>query len=65
MKTVRLHMDHREHKNGKIIHHKAGSVVELPDDVADYISSAVRDKRMQDRITAASIPGTPEFKAEQ
>ena len=63
MRTVHLFMDHREHKDGKMIHYKAGEVVELPDEVADYIASAVVQTRVRTRERAIETPGTVERKA--
>ena len=63
MRTVHLFLDHREHKNGKMIHHKAGEIVDVPDDVADYIARAVVETRRRMREKARETPGTVERKA--
>jgi hypothetical protein len=60
VKTVRLYLDHTEHRDGKTIKHKAGEVVELPDDVADFIVRATLNKRASDQQIAENTPGTPE-----
>ena len=60
MKTVHLFLDHTEHRDGKTYKHKAGDVVELPDDVADFIVRATLNKRASDQQLAEKTPGTPE-----
>jgi len=57
---VRLFRDHYEHRDGKVIRHKKGSVVDLPDDVARYIVKAEIEQRKRLREEAAKWPGTPE-----
>ncbi|MGZ3297083.1 MAG: hypothetical protein ACXU9D_27900 [Xanthobacteraceae bacterium] len=62
MKTIRLFQDHTEHRDGKVIRHKAGQVVELPDDVADFIVRATLNLRAANKELAENTPGTPERK---
>ncbi len=57
---VRLLRDHYEHRDGKVILHKAGSTVDLPDNVAKYIVQSVVHEREQLRAKAKAIPGSPE-----
>lgn len=62
MKWVRLFQDHTEHRDGKVIKHKAGEVVELPDEVADFVSRATLSLRAARKEQAENMPGTPERK---
>ncbi len=57
---VRLLRDHYEHRDGKVIRHRAGTTVDLPDNVAQYIVRSVVEERTQLRAKAKAIPGSPE-----
>jgi len=57
---VRLFRDHIEHRDGKVIRHKKGSVVDLPDDIAQFINRAEIERRASLRKEAAKYPLTPE-----
>ena len=56
---VRLFRDHYEHRDGKVIRHRAGTVVDLPDDVAQFVNWAEIERRKSLRAEAAKYP-TPE-----
>lgn len=60
MKTVRLFQDHTEHRDGKVIKHKAGETVVLPDEVADFVVRATLHLRAAKQEWAENTPGTPE-----
>ncbi len=62
MRTVRLFQDHYEHKDGKVIRHRAGSVIELPDADAQHIARATIETRAATRELARTVRGTPESK---
>jgi hypothetical protein len=59
---VRLFRDHYEHKDGKVIRHRKGEVVDLPEAVVRYIATAEIEQRRRLRAEAAKYPGTPEHK---
>ncbi|MGZ3325702.1 MAG: hypothetical protein ACXU85_00995 [Xanthobacteraceae bacterium] len=60
MKTVRLYQDHTEHRDGKAIRHKAGSIIDLPDDEADFVIRATLSLRAANKALAENMLGTPE-----
>lgn len=60
MKTVRLFQNHDQHINGKVIRHKAGELVDLPDDEADFVIRATLGIRAARIELAENTPGTPE-----
>jgi hypothetical protein len=57
---VRLLRDHYEHKDGTVIHHLAGTTVELPNPIAEYINRSIIESRQITRELAAKQFGTPE-----
>lgn len=65
MKTIRLFHDHTEHRDGKVIRHKAGSEVTLPDEVADFIVRATLAQRASLAEQARATPCTPEYERDQ
>jgi hypothetical protein len=60
VKTVRLFQNHDQHKDGKVIRHPAGSVVDLPDEEADFVIRATLGVRAARLELAENTPGTPE-----
>lgn len=62
MKTVRLFQNHDQHKDGKVIRHPAGALVDLPDEEADFVIRATLGVRAARLELAENTPGTPERK---
>jgi hypothetical protein len=65
MKTTKLLMDHYENTSKGVIVHKSGATVMLPDEVVNYIHSAVINKRKMTREAAATMPGFPEYERDR
>jgi hypothetical protein len=59
---VKLFRDHYEHRDGKVIKHPAGSVVDLPPEVVAHINRGTLMVRERNRVIAAKRPGTPEYR---
>ena len=59
---VRLYRDLHQHSGGKVIKHKAGTEVDLPNDVAEYVNRAVIEQRKRVRAVAEHFTSTLEFK---
>lgn len=60
MRTIHLFQDHHRYVNGKLVKHRAGETVELPDDEAEFVVQATLNNRAALREQAAATPGTPE-----
>ena len=57
---VKLFRDHYEHRDGKVIRHRAGSVVDLPKEVVEQVNLAEIEQRRERREFAAKFLLTPE-----
>jgi hypothetical protein len=59
---VGLFQDHYEHRDGKVIKPKAGAVIELPDEEAEFVAQSTLAVRAARQELAERTPGTPERK---
>lgn len=65
MKRIRLFSDHTHHTPNGPVTYKAGEFIELSDEDAAWLVTAILNERSSMREQASKTPGTVEFKRQQ